>query len=53
MAVKVDVSKYERDGQGNYWYTCPNCEFDSLDDGFVLCPNCGEELKWLEKGEEK
>ena len=53
MAVKVDITKYDRDGQGNHWFYCPNCGYDSLDDSFILCPNCGEELEWSEKRERK
>jgi rubrerythrin len=51
MAVKVDITKFERDTWENDWYTCPNCGFDSLDIYFEYCPSCGIKLEWPD-GEE-
>ena len=50
--MKVDVTKFEWDTWENFWYECPNCEFDSLDIYFEYCPNCGIKLEWPDKEDE-
>lgn len=55
MAIyKIVMGKgnYVHDAWENDWYPCPNCEYDSLDTGFNYCPDCGENLIFLEKDEE-
>ena len=44
--MKVDVTKFERGTWENYWFVCPNCEFDFLDIYFKYCPSCGVKLEW-------
>lgn len=52
MAMKVDITKFERDTWGKNWYVCPNCELDCLDFIFEYCPNCGIKLEWPNKEDE-
>ena len=53
MSIKINENVPYFEGEYGDEYMCPNCNFDLIKSRWSYCPNCGQEIEWVDNSDDE